>query len=112
MYLNGEFLCFTLEDPDNNNHQGDSCIPFGTYDCIPHDGPKFKNVWEVTNVPNRGAILIHSGNTINDTHGCILVGKKRGFIQDLPAVLESKAALEELREKLPHTFQLTIGLEV
>lgn len=107
-WIDNEFLCYTLEDPDNNNHKGDSCIPEGVYKVAPHSGTKFKDVWILKDVPNRDAILIHNGNTIEDTHGCILVGRKSGFLNGLPAVLESNMALRELRKKLPRNFTLTI----
>lgn len=97
-------LCVTCEDPWNDNERGISCIPEGTYNCIPHSGPQFKNVWLLENVPGRSAILIHAGNSIADTRGCILVGKY--FIG--PAIAESRLALQQLREKLPQTFTLTI----
>lgn len=106
--MNRDYLCDTLEDPDNNNEKGISCIPEGEYLCVPHNGVKYKNVWRLEGVPNREAILIHSGNTIKDTRGCILVGRKRGVLNGLPAVLESKLALNELREKLPKSFTINI----
>lgn len=100
---------FTLEEPWKGNQTDISCIPVGRYKCTPHDGPKFKNVWKVNDVPGRDAILIHSGNTIRDIEGCILVGTRRGWLDGLPAVLHSKLALDELRDILcEKEFTLTI----
>jgi hypothetical protein len=70
---------YTLEDPWLDNHPLTSCIPAADYKCAPHGWEpntsfKFKEVWEVLNVPRRSAILFHAGNTHKDTHGCILVG--------------------------------------
>jgi len=101
-------LCVTCEDPWENNQIGASCIPTGFYNCRKFNGSRFKDVWEVLNVPGRTAILIHAGNTINDTHGCILVGRCFGSSNGLPAVLQSQEALAILRDKLPDEFQLTI----
>lgn len=83
-------------------------IPLGTYLCQPHNGPEFKNVWEVMDVPGHTAILIHQGNTISDTHGCILVGNDFGFVNGQHAVLNSLLTLEQLRDTLPDTFYLKI----
>jgi hypothetical protein len=42
------------------------------------DSPKFqRQVIRLKNVPGREAILIHVGNTIKHTDGCILVGERR-----------------------------------
>ncbi len=107
-WIDDRFLSYTLEDPDNNNEKNNSCIPEGAYQCIPHNGPHWKNVWEITNVPDRDAILIHAGNTIEDVKGCIAVGRKIGILNGLPAVLESRLALEDLQERLPKSFELSI----
>lgn len=101
-------LCATLEDPWNNNQVGNSCIPAGTYRCKKFSGTVYKNVWEVQNVPGRTAILIHQGNTIANTRGCILVGFKLGYLDKNPAVLESKKALDYLRSELPDEFVLEV----
>lgn len=100
----GSILCFTLEEPWKDNEPRVSCIPEGVYQCKKHNGAKFSNVWEITNVPGRSAILIHAGNTLADTSGCVLVGM--GF--DADGLIHSRAALMKLRSLLPDTFTLTI----
>ncbi|HYH63435.1 MAG TPA: DUF5675 family protein [Urbifossiella sp.] len=105
---NGKTLCVTCEDPWRDNARGESCIPAGRYRCVGFNGAKYKDVWEVTGVPNRTAILIHAGNTMNDTRGCILVGKRLGEVDGLPAVLDSRSALDALRLTLPREFWLTV----
>jgi uncharacterized protein DUF5675 len=74
-----EAALYTVEDPWLDNHPKTSCIPTGDYACVPHGWEKHtpfekKRVWEITHVPNRTAILFHSGNTTVDTLGCVLVG--------------------------------------
>lgn len=108
LYRDSQPLCVTCEDPWNNNAKGISCIPSGGYKVRKHSGPRYQNVWEVTSVPGRTAILIHSGNTINDTQGCILVGKGFAMFGDLPAITESVATLNMLRKELPDEFTLII----
>lgn len=105
----GHFICCTLEEPWKENKRQISCIPEGEYICKPHSGTKFQNVWQVTNVPNRAAILIHSGNTTDDIEGCILVGMEHGILSGKEAVVRSKEALLKIRkENLNKTFNLTI----
>ena len=110
----GDQVFYTIEEPWMLNASRKSCIPKGVYKCKPHnwqDNKKFKysRVWEVTNVPNRTAILIHLGNTVDDTMGCILVGMKRGKIGGKPAVLQSRLAMSRLRDIIgPREFTLTI----
>jgi len=97
----------TCEPPENNNRP-DTCIPPGTYIVIPHNSSTHPNTWEISNVPNRTAILIHDGNTENDTLGCVIVGDRLGTVDDLPAVLDSRLTLAALRREIPQTFTLVI----
>lgn len=97
-------LCYTLEHPWKDNAPQISCIPPGTYKCKPHSGERFKDVWEVTGVPKRTAILIHVGNTLADTHGCILVGQNKVSV----GVTGSKAAMVELHKTLADNFILEV----
>lgn len=99
---------YTLENPKRNSKE-DSCIPAGNYQCSPFSGTKYKDVYEVKNVPDRTAILIHNGNVEKDTLGCILVGSSLGEVSGEPAVLNSKKTLDYLRSLLgKEDFDLTI----
>jgi hypothetical protein len=104
----GVHICFTLENPWKDNINGISCIPTGSYKVIKHNGEKYQDVWEITDVPSRLGILIHNGNTMHDTKGCVLVGNQQGTLLDLPAVLNSKTTLDELRKTLPDEFNLIV----
>lgn len=104
----GKQLCVTCEEPWNYNSRKNSCIPAGRYRCERFSGSKFKNVWQVVNVPNRDTILIHNGNTIADTEGCILVGKAFSALLGQPSISESKLTLEQLRSILDDEFEILI----
>ncbi len=108
LYVDGTFLCNTLEDRDRGltstmslaeidklKLKGETAIPTGTYNVrMDVVSPKYSsNEWYVKNcngsrmprledVPGYAGILIHPGNTAKDTLGCILVGKNdvRGMV--------------------------------
>ncbi len=104
----GEPLCYTGE-PSWKDNGPDSCIPPGKYVCIPHTSPAHPNTWEITEVPNRVAILIHTGNAPKeDSRGCVLVGDNFGIVHGLPAVLDSAHTLKALKTLLPPKFELII----
>ena len=96
-----KFLCYTLEDESRvEKVYGETCIPEGEYKInFRREGgyhakysKRFSDIHmgmlEVCNVPNFKYILLHCGNTDEDTAGCLLVGdtqennniKKNGFI--------------------------------
>lgn len=110
--MDSERLCVTCELPWYNNKHDISCVPTGTYHFIPHDSHDHPGTWEAVDVPNRKEILIHNGNTIRDTKGCILVGSQFGKLTyenlTLPAVLNSGKTLEMLRSTFPDHFTMTI----
>lgn len=68
-------FCVTLELPWKDNKPEVSCIPKGEYRIQRVQSPKFGNVFQVMNVPNRFHILIHKGNFTTDALGCILLGE-------------------------------------
>lgn len=88
---------YTLENPLRETSL-DSRIPIGTYLCKPFSGNKYKDVYEVCDVPGRSYILFHQGNFERNTLGCILVGRGSGMLNDEPAVTSSRPALQDLRD--------------
>ena len=55
-------------------------IPEGTYELVRRMSPSFgRKMWYLKDVPGRSGIMIHSGNTLKDTNGCILVGVRNGI---------------------------------
>lgn len=86
--VDGAPECHTLEDvvrlddsttPQNEGAKvfGETAIPAGVYKVIINLSPRFKRqMMRVLDVPNFTGILIHGGNTHEDTHGCILVGQE------------------------------------
>jgi hypothetical protein len=96
--IDGMAEMLTLEDPWHLNERNISCIPEGRYKIKPNNSPKFGKTYIVDDVPERSHILIHSGNTPKDTHGCILVGLQYGELNDMPAVLASRSAFGKFME--------------
>jgi hypothetical protein len=93
-------ICVTIEKPWKNNTQYISCIPKGIYRCKPIVSRKFGEVYEITDVPNRSHILFHIANTEAELKGCIGLGTKYGYLDDKPAVLESKIALNYFKKHI------------
>lgn len=101
LYIDGKFICNTLEDSDRNltdsmsqedinkiKVYGQTAIPTGTYKVDMNTiSPKFKNrAWakpyegripRLLNVKGFEGILIHCGNSAQDSLGCILVGENK-----------------------------------
>lgn len=104
-------LCITCELPWANNESDTSCIPIGSYQVDRHISAKFPlgNTWEIQDVPDRTGILIHAANDMDDLEGCVAVGQYFGFLNGLPAVLNSGFTLSMLNVKLPDSFIITIS---
>lgn len=81
LFVDGKFFCNTLEDTvrDLSNKKkvyGKTAIPYGEYKVVYNWSPKFgRNLPRLLNVPAFEGILIHPGNTADDSAGCILVGR-------------------------------------
>jgi hypothetical protein len=113
----------TIERPWIANQAGrggvlrESCVPDGEYRLIPHDSQRFPGTYALVNESlgvwyqtrpsgqtwGRTAILIHVGNRVLDVVGCIAIGKAFGELQGDRAVLNSGAAMNELRGLLGRT---------
>jgi len=87
--IDGVRFCESLEDPDRGLTQdmplkeikkrkvfGETAIPTGTYNVTMSYSPKYKRQMpEVHDVPGFSGVRIHSGNTAEDSRGCILLGR-------------------------------------
>ena len=100
--IDGIFFCNTLEDTDRGLKQtdsiehiedvkvfGETAIPTGTYKVDMNTvSPKFKDKeWakpyegklpRLVDVPGFEGVLLHVGNSEQDSLGCVLVGEKSG----------------------------------
>lgn len=82
LYVNGEYFCDTLEPPYRVIHQSKdkfkrgTAIPEGNYRITMQPSRKFGTQMPfLLAVPYFSGIMIHPGNTVADTLGCILVGR-------------------------------------
>lgn len=131
LYVDGKLICDTLEDVDRNLNQhmseeqirqkkvyGETAIPRGTYSVTLNvfsskfgSMPFYKETCggklpRLLNVPGYDGVLIHVGKRVENTLGCILVGKKisAGHLDD------GKAAFKKLWETIKDGKDITISI--
>lgn len=101
-----------LERPWRSNESNVSCICAGSYTAEfleRSSSGKYRNIFWLRNVPGRSGILIHNGNTVNHSKGCLIIGKRKGTLGSRRAVFNSKTALHEFVELMEReTFTLNI----
>lgn len=132
LYIDGKYICDTLEDKDRGLTQddeiadikatkvkGQTAIPMGTYrirlDVVsPRFGnqPFYKSVCggcvpRLECVPGFDGVLIHVGNTAKDTEGCILVGENKV----VGKVVNSKEAFKRVWEALKGDERIYITIK-
>jgi len=90
----GECL-YTCELPWKDNEPFVSCIPLGTYRCVPskHNG---RASWLLVDVPGRTEIKIHAANIPRQLQGCIALGTRMGKVYGCRAVLHSRDAMKQM----------------
>ena len=107
-FLDGDkLICKSLELPWVFNHRGRSCIPTGEYVVryMERSGSgKYRDVYHVTEVQGRSAILIHKANFAGDVAvglrtdllGCIAPVTRYGRLYGQMAGLASAGAMRKL----------------
>lgn len=119
LYINDKLFCNTIEDTDRGLKDsmtltdikakkvyGQTAIPTGTYEIDMNTvSPKFKNrSWakpyggklpRLIEVKGFDGVLIHVGNTAEDSLGCILVGKNtaKGKVKESTAIFNQLMTL-------------------
>lgn len=107
--INGKYECEGIEDEERSvKVWGETCIPLGRYKVELRKEGKFHELYKkkfpdwhvgmlhITDVPGFEFILIHPGNTDDDTAGCYCPGRKSA-----PGVVsESTKAYEKLYRQI------------
>jgi len=110
LFINDVFFCYTLEDKDRGLKQSDSllfiqakkifgltAIPSGFYKLTVNQSPKFKRILpRIIEIKGFDGVLLHRGNSANDSLGCILLGYKKGY----NSIFESTKAETDLVNRL------------
>ena len=107
--VDGNFVCFGLEDEFREQKVSkETRIPAGTYNVtlrtVGTTNAKYsarfpdihKGMLYINNVPNFEWILIHCGNTDEDTDGCLLVGSQAVTEPGNMKIVDSTAAYKKL----------------
>lgn len=111
---NGVKICDTLEPTWRNYKGGElkvprkSAVPEGTYPVVVTKSKKFgKYLPLLVGVPGFEGVRIHSGNTVNDTEGCILVGQN--LVKG--KVLLSRLTLEKLMRLIENEKRIFLTIK-
>lgn len=121
LYVDGAFFCDTIEDTDRGLKKamtekdvkrlkvyGKTAIPTGVYLVQLTYSPRFQRTLPaVINVKGFSGIRIHSGNTAEDSLGCIIVGENK----QVGKVINSRVTLDKLMDELSKS-RSTITLKI
>jgi hypothetical protein len=117
LFINDVFFCYTLEDKDRGLKQSDSllfiqakkifgltAIPSGFYKLTVNQSPKFKRMLpRILDIKGFSGVLLHRGNSANDSLGCILLGYKKG---DNSIFESTKAEIDLVNRLLLHNNEV------
>ena len=120
LYIDDIYFCDTIEDFDRGLTQDMSlseinkikvmhqtAIPHGEYEIIVNISPKYKRLLpRLIDVPGFDGILIHRGNTADDSSGCIIIGENKV----VGKVINSTGYEIKLVDKLKNAKEITIDI--
>ena len=101
--------CFTLEDAHNDPKvYGETRIPAGRYSLVLLMSAHFnRQMVYLVAVPNYTGVMFHSGNTVQDTEGCIIVGDEPVLGATIDTIKTSSACLARIQPLI--TAMITAG---
>lgn len=121
--INGSYYCDTLEDTNRDLNKngifdgaekkipGKTCIPYGTYGITVTPSPKFgRDLPRLLKVPSFEGVLIHRGNSPEDTEGCILVGKNSIKGKVLNSTIYEVDLVKKMKEAISKGESITIEI--
>ena len=135
LYIDGTYFCDTIEDKVRDlikdgdlNDLGEckisslTAIPYGKYEVtLKVKSPKYSvrpsYNWcggylpRLINVPHFEGILIHAGNTADDSAGCILVGENKVKGQVINSMVTLKKLYPILKEASDKNEKIWIKIE-
>ncbi|MCD1628477.1 DUF5675 family protein [Marinobacter shengliensis] len=105
--------CFTVERPWLDNKPMVSCIPDGVYSLGLRYSPtvqritrgRYREGWEIQDVPGRTFIMVHPANWPTDLNGCVGVGEAYTELQGRDgkmhkAVTNSQKVFDEVMSRM------------
>lgn len=111
--IDGKLECFWLEDEYRDiKVDGETRIPAGKYEIRLRTEGGFHNRYknrfssihkgmlQIQNVPNFRYVLIHCGNTDEDTAGCLLVGTNANITEGEMSISSSRIAYSKFYPKV------------
>lgn len=116
LYVDNKYFCDTLEDTyrDLSKVQkisNKTAIPYGKYSIVLNVSPKFKRkLPRLVNVPYFEGILIHRGNTPEDTSGCILVGENKVKSKVINSTGYETKLVQLMEEAINKNEKITINI--
>ena len=136
LYIDGKYYCDTIEDKDrglkqsmsekeilSNKIKHQTAIPTGTYEVtLKIKSAKYsqKKVFvqycnalmpRLLNVPGYDGVLIHTGNTEQDSSGCILVGYNKVVGKVINSMDAFKVIYPILKDASDKGEKITITIE-
>jgi len=120
MHINDKFFCYTLEDKDRGLDStqslltikakkvfGETAIPYGKYQLIVNKSPKFGRLLpRLQGIKGFDGVLIHRGNSAEHSHGCILVGYKKGTDCIMESTKAEADLITILQRESTHTIEI------